>query len=81
VAHNLYPSFVVQEWIISCKDDRMRDETQIRIEKLKREIEEVCDEKPVFGTAPDCPPAVEEMFLRRVLACEVAEKKRRQRRA
>jgi len=58
----------------------MRDEHQIRIENLRREIEEACGEKPVFGTAPDCPPDVEEAFLRRVLAWELAEKKRRERR-
>jgi hypothetical protein len=59
----------------------MRDETQIRIEKLKREFEEVSEERPVFGTAPDCPPEVEEMFLRQVLNCELENKRRRQRRA
>lgn len=58
----------------------MKDETQARIEKLKREIEEASDERPIFGTAPDCPPEVEEMFLSQVLRCELAEKKRRQRR-
>jgi hypothetical protein len=58
----------------------MRDEIQTRIEKLKKEIEEACDEKPILGTAPDCPPEVEESFLRQVLSCELAEKKRRQRR-
>jgi hypothetical protein len=58
----------------------MRDEIQTRIEKLKKDIEEASGEKPVFGTAPDCPPEVEEKFLRQVLSCELAEKKRRQRR-
>ena len=58
----------------------MRDETQTRIEKLKKDIEEASGEKPVFGTAPDCPPEVEEQFLRQVLSCEIREKKRRQRR-
>jgi hypothetical protein len=47
----------------------MRDEIQTRIEKLKRDIEEASGEKPVFGTAPDCPPEVEEQFLRQVLSC------------
>ena len=60
--------------IVVCMKDEIRD----RIEKLKREIEEACDEKPLFGTAPDCPPEVEEAFLRQVLRCELAEKKRRQ---
>lgn len=59
---------------------RMRDEIQTRIEKLKRDIEEASGEKPLFGTAPDCPPEVEEAFLRQVLTCEQREKKRRQRR-
>ena len=55
----------------------MKDDIQTRIAKLKKEIEEATDEKPVFGTAPECPPEVEEAFLRQVLACELAEKKRR----
>jgi hypothetical protein len=58
----------------------MRDEVKDRIEQLKRDIEEASGEKPVFGTVPDCPPEVEEEFLRQVLSCELAEKKRRQRR-
>ena len=58
----------------------MKDNIRDRIEKLKKDIEEACDEKPLFGTAPDCPPEVEEAFLRQVLNCELKEKKRRQRR-
>lgn len=58
----------------------MSDEIQKRIEKLKRDIEEASGEKPVFGTAPDCPPEVEEIFLRQVLRYELAEKNRRRRR-
>ena len=58
----------------------MKDNIRDRIEKLKKDIEEACDEKPLFGTAPDCPPEVEEAFLRQVLSCELKEKKRRQRR-
>lgn len=58
----------------------MRDEIQARIEKLKRDIEEASGEKPVFGTAPDCPPEVEEKFLRHVLIWELEERKRRERR-
>ena len=61
-------------------DRRIRDEIQTRIEKLKKDIEEASGEKPVFGTAPDCPPELEEKFLRQVLSCELAEKKRRHRR-
>jgi hypothetical protein len=59
----------------------MKNDTEARIEKLKREIEEASGEKPLFGRAADCPPEVEEMFLRQVLAYEVKEKKRRQRRS
>jgi hypothetical protein len=55
----------------------MRDEIQTRIEKLKIDIEEASGERPTFGTAPDCPPEVEEAFLRQVLKCELAGKKRR----
>ena len=42
----------------------MRDDIQTRIENLKKDIEEVSGEKPTFGVAPDCPPEVEEAFLR-----------------
>lgn len=58
----------------------MSDEIQTRMEKLKRDIEEASGEKPVFGTAPDCPPEVEEIFLRQVLRYELAEKQRGRRR-
>jgi hypothetical protein len=58
----------------------MKDEITDRIKKLKKDIEEASDEKPVFGTAPDCPPEVEEAFLKQVLRCELEQKKRRQRR-
>jgi hypothetical protein len=54
----------------------MRDDIRIRIEILKKEIEDACGEKPVFGTAPDCPPEVEEAFLREVLAYEIRERRR-----
>ena len=57
----------------------MKDEIRDRINKLKRDIEEASDERPVFGTAPDCPPEVEEAFLKQVLRCELEGKKRRQR--
>lgn len=49
-----------------------------RIEQLKKDIEEASGQKPSFGTAPDCPPQVEEMFLRQVLDCELKEKNRRE---
>jgi hypothetical protein len=55
----------------------MRDDIEARIEQLKRDIEEASGEKPFFGRAPDCPPEVEEIFLKQVLACELKEKKRR----
>jgi hypothetical protein len=58
----------------------MRDNVQTRIERLKKEIEDASGEQPVFGTSPDCPPDVEELFLRQVLSCELDEKKRRERR-
>ena len=57
----------------------MRDDIQTRIENLKKDIEEVSGEKPKFGVAPDCPPEVEEAFLRQVLKCELKEKDRRNR--
>jgi hypothetical protein len=55
----------------------MEDDIETRIANLKREIEKASGEKPVFGIASDCPPEVEENFLRSVLAWELAEKKRR----
>ena len=58
---------------------RDRNDIQTRIESLKQEIEDASGEKPVFGTAPDCPREVEEVFLRQVLAWELTEKGRRQR--
>jgi hypothetical protein len=58
----------------------MRDDIQTRIENLKKDIEEVSGEKPTFGRAPDCPPEVEEAFLRHILKWEQKEKHRRKRR-
>jgi len=55
----------------------MKDDIETRIANLKQEIEKASGEKPVFGLASDCPPEVEEDFLRSVLAWELAEKKRR----
>jgi hypothetical protein len=43
---------------------------EIRIEKLKREIEQVTGSPFVGGTAPDCDPAIHEAFLMNVLALE-----------
>jgi hypothetical protein len=59
----------------------MRDDIQTRIAKLKKQIEEATGETPVFGTAPDCPPEIEEAFLEDVLKYELAEQKGRARRA
>jgi hypothetical protein len=58
----------------------MREDIHKRIENLKKDIEEACGEVPTFGVAPDCPPEVEETFLRQVLEYELKEKDRRQRR-
>jgi hypothetical protein len=55
----------------------MRDDIRARIEKLKKQIEDVSGEKPTFGTSPECPPEVEEAFLRQVLDYELAEKRLR----
>jgi len=57
----------------------MRDDQQIRIEKLKSQIEEAAGERPTFGITPYCPPEIEEEFLRRVLAYELAKKEQRAR--
>jgi len=73
-------SSVLRNGLPRAEAGSMRDDIQTRIEKLKREIEEASNEKPLFGTATDCPPEVEEAFLRQVLSCELAEKKRRERR-
>jgi len=56
----------------------MKDDIRKRIENLKKDIEKASGEKPTFGTAPDCPPDVEEAFLREVLKFELKEKDRRQ---
>ena len=57
----------------------MKDDIQIRIAKLKKQIEEATGETPVFGTAPDCPPEIEEAFLKNVLAYELSAQKGRMR--
>jgi len=41
----------------------------------QQQIREATGENPVFGTMNDCPPEVEEEFLKRVLAYEIATKK------
>jgi hypothetical protein len=48
---------------------------QARIEELKQKIRDATGQNPVFGTMNDCPPEVEEAFLRSVLAYEVAPRK------
>jgi hypothetical protein len=57
----------------------MRDDIQIRIAKLKKQIEEATGGTPVFGTAPDCPPEIKEAFLKNVLTYELSERKGRMR--
>ena len=46
-----------------------------RIEELKQKIREATGQSPAFGTAPDCPPEIEETFLERVLAFETSPKR------
>ena len=54
----------------------MKDhQRQARIEELKQKIRDATGENPVFGTMNDCPPEVEEAFLKSVLAYEIAPKK------
>jgi len=54
----------------------MKDpQRQARIEELKQKIRDATGENPVFGTMHGCPPEVEEAFLKRVLAYEIAPKK------
>src|SRR5206468_1836392 len=43
-----------------------------RIEELRQKIREATGQNPKFGTAPECPPEVEEAFLERVLAFETS---------
>ena len=56
---------------------RMRDDIEKHIENLKREIEDATGEKLRLGRSRDCGSEVEEMYLRKVLAFELAEKKLR----
>src|SRR5206468_622242 len=48
---------------------------QDRIEELKRRIREATGQQPVFGIANECPPDIEEAFLRQILEFETAEEK------
>ncbi len=48
------------------------DDRQARIEELKQKIRDATGQNPVFGTMNDCPPEVEEAFLKNVLAYETA---------
>src|SRR5689334_15207532 len=43
---------------------------EIRIEKLRREIEEVAGGEMICGKSADCDPEIEEAFLEHVLALE-----------
>jgi hypothetical protein len=43
-----------------------------RIEELRQKIKEATGQNPTFGTAPGCPPEVEEAFLERVLVFETS---------
>ena len=45
------------------------------IEHIRQKIRKVTGQDPVFGAAPDCPPEIEEEFLRNVLAFEAAPKR------
>jgi hypothetical protein len=45
-------------------------EHEIRIEKLRRQIEEVTGEEVASGKSAECPPELEEAFLENVLALE-----------
>jgi hypothetical protein len=51
------------------------DQRKARIEELKQKIRDATGENPIFGTMNDCPPEVEEAFLRNVLAFETAIEK------
>lgn len=47
-----------------------RADREIRIERLKNQIEEVAGEAIAAGTGADCPPELEEAFLENILALE-----------
>jgi len=46
-----------------------------RIQELRQKIREVTGEEPTFGSSADCPPEIEEAFLKSVLAFETAPKR------
>src|SRR5262245_21767671 len=48
-------------------------EQRLRIEELKRRIRQETGETPIFGSMSDCPPDLEEDFLRHVLEFETAK--------
>jgi len=48
----------------------MKTQQRTRIEQLKQQIRETAGFDPVFGTADDCPPDIEEAFLEGVLKYE-----------
>ncbi|HWQ92479.1 MAG TPA: hypothetical protein VN673_12475, partial [Clostridia bacterium] len=47
-----------------------RADREIRIEKLKQEIETIAGEPVISGASPDCPPELQEAFLENILALE-----------
>lgn len=53
----------------------MGERMKTKIEELKQKIREATGQNPVFGTAPGCPPEIEEAFLERVLAFETSPKR------
>jgi hypothetical protein len=54
-------------------DDPEQEERAIRIQKLKREVEELAGGQMFSGGSDDCPPEIEEQFWEYVLAFERAE--------
>ena len=46
---------------------------EIRINRLKREIQQLAQGKATFGNSPDCPKDIEENFLRYILTYERAQ--------
>ena len=54
-------------------DDEPDVDREIRIEKMKREIDEIAGGKMMSGSFGPVPPKLEEMFLEQVLAYERAE--------
>jgi hypothetical protein len=52
-----------------------KDEQQFRIEELRRRIREISGGACSFGATEECPPNIEEEFLRTVLEFETAEER------